>query len=115
MAMPERKPEEQRPEEWPQLRAVKREEEEEGSELVRETAAPMSGIAIAGLIISIVSVIMPAVVALFTGATGATLGGLGLAQIRRGERSGSGIARGAIIAGGIVVGLAIAVLVMPQS
>ncbi|MBE0446763.1 MAG: hypothetical protein IBX64_01415 [Actinobacteria bacterium] len=97
MAEAKRKPEERRP----PLREVKPGEEER-RERLEEARPPTSGLAMAGLALAVISVFLPVIIAVIAAFTGAALGGVALSQIRRGERSGSGLAWGAIIIGAIV-------------
>jgi len=99
MAEAKRRPEEERPEERrPHLREVKPEEEER-RERLEKAEPPVSGLAIAGLALSVISLILPLIIAVVTAFLGAIFGGVALSQIRRGERTGSGLAWGALIIG----------------
>jgi hypothetical protein len=90
MARPERKPEERRPD---HLRPVGPEEP------VREAKPlPTSGKAVAGLVMSLVSIFA---FGLILGTLGIVFGALGLREINRGERAGKVLAWAAIIIGAL--------------
>jgi len=113
MAEPARKPEEKRPHEElsPEERRELLEELREEAEIERRVeerkarlrgveakpSPPTSGLAIAGLVLSIVGIIPG--VGLVTTALGIIFGSVALYQIGKGERSGRGLAWGAVIVG----------------
>jgi hypothetical protein len=92
MAQPERRPEEKRPD---HLRPVGPQEPAPAAQ-PRQT----SGKAVAGLIMSLISIFA---FGLILGALGIVFGVLGLGEINRGERSGKPVAWAAVIIGGISV------------
>jgi len=107
MAQAKRRPE-RKPEERPPLREVK-----PGEEIREQPERPqnqVSWVAVGGLAASVIALFLPVLFALIAAVTGIVLGVVGLGQIRRGERTGSGIAWGAIIVGGFVAILALLLL-----
>lgn len=89
MAQPERRPEEQEPKEKPYLRVVDPNEK-------AETAAPRSGLAIAGFSLSLASLMIFGV---FLGPMSIALSLLGLSEINLGKRSGEGLAVTGVVVG----------------
>lgn len=87
MAEPARKPDE----EISYLRPI-------GAEEPASEKLPNSGKAIAGFVMSLLSLVVFGVI---FGFLGALYGGFGLAEINRGERSGKGLAMAAIAIGGL--------------
>lgn len=119
MAQPEEKPEEKlSPEERKELLEELREEvreevqeEVEAEERVREREGllrevkpkpPTSGLAIAGLVLSIISAVLP-VFGILTAILGIIFGATAVYQIGRGEKSGKGLAWAAVIVGIVVL------------
>lgn len=112
MAQAQRKPEEERPEEKRQLRAVKPEEEREEKEQPAEQRPPVSSTAIIGVGLAVVAPFLPAIIALIAGVGAVVLGIYALGEVRRQERYGNSIAWGSIVLGGLVTLLAaIAIIV----